>query len=83
MRKILICFSLLSCTSKNYDVVWYTGNIKKCIQNLEVMENWVRDDYNNGDIKKYCANNYLLVIENTKLSLELLEIKKDGTKVEK
>ena len=38
---------------------------------------------NNGDIKKYCANNYLLVIENTKLSLELLEIKKDGTKVEK
>ena len=50
MKKIIICLSLFSCTSKNYDVVWYTGNINKCIQNLEVMENWVKDDYNNGDI---------------------------------
>ena len=34
------------------------------------MENWVKDYYLNGDIETYCANNYLLLLENTKLSIQ-------------
>ena len=49
---------------------WYSKNLNKVIENIETMENWVKDDYLNGDIETYCANNYLLLLENTKLSIQ-------------
>jgi hypothetical protein len=70
MKKILIILSLSSCSHQKFDVVWYSKNLNKVIENIETMEDWVKDDYLNGDIETYCANNYLLLLENTKLSIQ-------------
>ena len=70
MRKILIILSLSSCSHQKFGVIWHTKNLNKVIENIETMENWVKEDYLNGDIETYCANNYLLLLENTKLSIQ-------------
>lgn len=76
--KFAVKFSLLflifsSCSVldgfKNYDTIYQTKNINKSIHNLEVMEKWVEEDYQAGLIPRSVANNYFLVLENTKKSL--------------
>ena len=76
--KFAVKFSLLflvfsSCSVldgfKNYDKIYQAKNINKSIHNLEVMEKWVEEDYQVGLIPRSVANNYFLVLENTKKSL--------------
>ena len=39
---------------------------------MYTMKVWVKDDYLAGDIPRYIYDNYMLVLENTERSLELL-----------
>ena len=54
---------------KMNDTVFYSDNINKSIHNLEVMQRWVEEDYQAGLIPENIANNYFLVLENTKMDL--------------
>ena len=70
MKKIFITILLLTSCNKNYDTIYYTKSVKKSIHNLNVMENWIKKDYENGDLPEWIANNYLLNVEYTRISLE-------------
>ena len=76
MKKLILFLALTSCTTKNK--IYYTENIDKCIHNLNEMQRWLQQDYANGDIPQHVANNYMIVIINTKCSLS----KKYGKKTE-
>jgi len=68
MKKILLCTALItSCTVKNR--IYYPATIDQCIHNLEQMQRWIQEDYQAGAISEYAANNYMIVIVNTKCSL--------------
>ena len=64
MRKLLILLSLSSCTTVNK--VYYPLNIKKCIRNLDEMDRWLLEDYENGDIPRHVADAYSIVLTSTK-----------------
>ena len=49
--------------------IYYSTSIRKCVHNLEEMQRWLQQDYANGDIPQHVANNYMIVIVNTKCSL--------------
>ena len=77
MKKILIAVTILlsSCAVKR-DRIYYSKNVDKCIHNLNEMQKWLQEDYANGDIPRYVADNYMIVIINTKCSLALKYNKK-------
>ena len=56
--------SLSSCTTVNK--VYYPLNIKKCIRNLDEMDRWLLEDYENGDIPRHVADAYSIVLTSTK-----------------
>ena len=58
------------------DRIYYSKNVDKCIHNLNEMQKWLQEDYANGDIPRYVADNYMIVIINTKCSLALKYNKK-------
>ena len=64
MKKLLILLSLSSCTTVNK--VYYPLNIKKCIRNLDEMDRWLLEDYENGDIPRHVADAYSIVLTSTK-----------------
>ena len=64
MKKLLILLSLSSCTTVNK--VYYPLNIKKCIRNLDAMDRWLLEDYENGDIPRHVADAYSIVLTSTK-----------------
>jgi hypothetical protein len=70
MKKIILGVTILlsSCSYKT-NRIYYSTNTKKCIHNLNEMQRWLQQDYANGDIPKYVAENYMLVIINTKCGL--------------
>ena len=77
MKKITI--SLLMLLSLNsfsqdiyYDSIYLEKDIEACRRNVYTMRVWVKDDYLAGDIPRYIYDNYMLVLENTERSLELL-----------
>ncbi len=73
MKKLLIIISTIvisGCTPKGYTTIYYSKRIKKCIENLETMERWLQEDYKNGDIPRYIADNYIIVLVNTKCGLK-------------
>ena len=73
MKKLLIIISTIvisGCTPKGYTTIYYSKRIKKCIENLETMERWLQEDYQNGDIPRHIAQNYMYVIINTKCGLK-------------
>ena len=74
MKKLILLLALTSCTTKNK--IYYSKNVDKCIHNLNEMQIWLMQDYQNGDIPKHVAQNYMLVIINTKCSLSLKYAKK-------
>lgn len=74
MKKLLILLSLSSCTIENK--IYYPANVDQCIHNLNEMQRWLQEDYSNGDIPKHVAQNYMLVIINTKCSLSKKYAKK-------
>ncbi len=73
MKSSFFLLTILSCevleNSKGYDKVYQSKSINKSIHNLEVLEKWIDQDYSAGLIPKHVANNYYLVIDNTKKSL--------------
>tara|TARA_Y100000592_G_scaffold98873_1_gene173164 strand:+ start:1509 stop:1760 length:252 start_codon:yes stop_codon:yes gene_type:complete len=77
MKKIFIAITILlsSCAMKR-DRIYYSKNVDKCIHNLNEMQKWLQEDYANGDIPRYVADNYMIVIINTKCSLALKYNKK-------
>ena len=77
MKKIFIAITILlsSCAMKR-NRIYYSKNVDKCIHNLNEMQKWLQEDYANGDIPRYVADNYMIVIINTKCSLALKYNKK-------
>ena len=72
---ILLC-SLTSCVSTNsFSKVI---KIKQCAKNIEVLENWLNEDYNNGDIPIHVAQNYIHILTITKEDLKKLQTKYDN-----
>ena len=77
MKKIFIAITiLLSSFAMKRDRIYYSKNVDKCIHNLNEMQKWLQEDYANGDIPRYVADNYMIVIINTKCSLALKYNKK-------
>ena len=73
MKKLIPFLSivlLISCTPKGYTTIHYSKNINKCIKNLETMERWLQEDYENGDIPRDIAQNYMYVLVNTRCGLK-------------
>ena len=64
MKKLLILLSLSSCTT--VIKVYYPLNIKICIRNLDEMDRWLLEDYENGDIPRHVADAYSIVLTSTK-----------------
>lgn len=64
---IVLVISLTSCLQRNR--IYYSNNIKKSIHNLEQMQRWLQEDYSAGQITHQAANNYMIVVVNTKCSL--------------
>ena len=54
---------------KVQDRIYYSNNIDKCIHNLNQMQRWLQEDYQAGAITQQAANNYMIVVVNTKCSL--------------
>tara|TARA_Y100001973_G_scaffold68500_1_gene99995 strand:+ start:99 stop:350 length:252 start_codon:yes stop_codon:yes gene_type:complete len=70
MKKVIISAIVLmisSCTIPNK--IYYSKNVKKSIHNLEQMQSWLHEDFAHGAIEREVANNYMVVIINTKCSL--------------
>ena len=64
---LIVITTTFSCLSTNK--VYYSKNINKTIHNLEQIENWLRQDYANGDIPEHIAQNYMLILRYSKCSL--------------
>tara|TARA_R100001591_G_scaffold104392_1_gene112038 strand:- start:753 stop:1052 length:300 start_codon:yes stop_codon:yes gene_type:complete len=75
MKKILISIGLLflmsSSTTKG-DIIYCRPEVKACIHNLVTLKAWLKHDYENNKISSYLYEEYLLVINNTTLSLEMI-----------
>ena len=69
MKKVVILISLLTTSCLVENRIYYSTNQKKCIHNLETMMEWLQEDYASGDIPRYVADNYMLVLQNTRCSL--------------
>ena len=69
MKAIKICLVLSLCSCINTKKIYYSKNINKCIHNLETMMDWLQEDYASGDIPHYVADNYMIVLQNTRCSL--------------
>ena len=68
MKKVLITLLLSSCSYKT-NKIYYSHNVDKCIHNLNQMQKWLQEDYQDGLIPRDCAQNYMIVLINTKCSL--------------
>ena len=69
MKKLIIPLLLFSSCKLQQNKVYYSNNLQKCIHNLEQLENFIQQDYYNGEIPRFAANNYLTVVKYTKCSL--------------
>ena len=71
MKKIIFILGLIilnsSCLQQNR--IYYSISIKKTIHNLEEMQRWLHEDYEYGEISEQVANNYMIVVINSKCSL--------------
>lgn len=79
MKKIIV--TTLLCVSCSYKTnrIYYSKSINKSIHNLEEMIRWVEEDNAYGAIPDNLANNYMIVLINTKCSLrkKIKDQKKD------
>ncbi len=76
MKKYTIIIGLFLTSCRPYTKIHYSTNIGKCIHNLDVMQEWLQKDYRDGKIPLDVANNYMLVLQNTKCGL-LKKVKGD------
>ncbi len=68
-KKLLIPLLLLSSCKLQQNEVYYSNKVRKCIHNLEQLENFIQQDFLEEQIPLYVANNYLTVVRYTKCSL--------------
>ena len=64
---LAVLVKLPSCKVQNR--IYYPASIDQCIHNLNQMQRWLQEDYQAGAITEQAANNYMIVIINTKCSL--------------
>ena len=75
MKKLIVLLfitSLFSFELEKGDTIYCRPEIKSCIQNLEVLKGWLEYDYKDDKIPSYVYEEYLLVLNNTRLSLEMI-----------
>lgn len=85
MKKIIISVSALiflsSSSVNNYKNEWVRiycqADLNKCAHNLTQLKQWLKDDYEAGKIPGYVYDEYYVVLDNTKRSIEML-IKDEG-----
>jgi len=82
MKKVLISVLLLSSCKLQENKVYVTEkSIRKCIHNLELLDEIITEDYKNGDIEKHCFDLYSATLHNTTWSLKTINKKhKPNTK---
>ena len=68
MKKIIILFSLSSCTLTNN--VYNIKTIKNCEKNIKTLQYWLSDDYQSGLIPYHVAQNYTYILEVTENDLK-------------
>lgn len=69
MKKLLLIPLILTGCNKGMTKIHYSKNINKCIENLEHMEHWLMQDYESGRIPRDIAENYAVVLINTRYGL--------------
>ncbi len=71
MKKITITIAMLLMSSCKLEQgsVYYSNKLKKCVHNLEQLEDFIQQDFLEEQIPLYVANNYLTVVRYTKCSL--------------
>ena len=85
MKKIIISiasFILLTSSYVNrYEEDWVRiycqADLDKCVHNLTQLKSWLNDDYKAGKIPGYVYDEYLVVLDNTTRSIQML-IKDEG-----
>lgn len=85
MKKIIISVAALiflsSSSVNNYKKEWVRiycqADLNKCAHNLTQLKQWLKDDYEAGKIPGYVYDEYYVVLDNTKRSIEML-IKNEG-----
>ena len=85
MKKIIISVAALiflsSSSVNNYKNEWVRiycqADLNKCAHNLTQLKQWLKDDYEAGKIPGYVYDEYYIVLDNTKRSIEML-IKDEG-----
>ena len=76
MKKVLISVLLLSSCKLQENKVYVTEkSISKCIHNLELLDEIITQDFNNGDIDKHCYDLYKATLYNTTWSLKAINKK--------
>ena len=72
ITKLVMGASILlsSCSTINKDVVFYTKSVKKSLHNLEQLEMWIEYDREMGVIPNEIADDYMLAVTSTRLSLK-------------
>ena len=69
MKKIILLSLILFSSCNSTNKIYYSNNVKKCIHNLNEMQRWLQEDYIANQITEQAANNYMIVVINTKCSL--------------
>jgi hypothetical protein len=73
MKKIIILFSLSSCTLTNN--ISNIKTVKNCEKNIRTLQYWLNDDYQSGLIPYNVAQNYTYILEVTENDLKKLKNK--------
>ena len=74
MKKIIISISLFISLKRfsQTGIVYCRPEMKYCIHNLKEMKKWLVYDHQNNQIPDYVFQEYLLVLEHTRRSLEMM-----------
>ncbi len=73
MKKILISIGILiSCAGYSQTRIYCKPDLEKCISNLENLEKWIKDDYDNNKISGTLYDEYHVVIMTTIQSISMV-----------
>ena len=67
----IVLIALNTSCALNENVIFCTNqNVKKSIHNIEQLELWIYNDLENGEISRETADDYLIALTHTRLSLK-------------
>ena len=75
MKKLIVLIFIMSLFSFELEkgtIIYCKPEIKYCIHNLKEMKNWLKYDKEQNKISEYVYQEYLLVLDNTQRSLEMM-----------